>query len=142
MIFGQSVDIKWCFLHRFASLDCCCCVFSARCFFQLFHLFHGFQRRVVRPRQRRYRSFPCFLMHLAMLFHAKSMAKCRTLHGFFMQIAALNAAFCLYFARKHGLKGKNGVLDAATSTPLPCNNLMREWIICGRRANRGARGLP
>ena len=59
----------------FARLLPLCVFWSAFC--QLSHLFHGIQHPPFPLKQHLFRSFPCNLMHLAQLFHAKSMAKCR-----------------------------------------------------------------
>ena len=75
---GNNTSIKWCILHRLALLDSSRCVFLSLCFCQLFHLFHDFQHLFIRLWKGLYRSFPCYLMHLARLFHAKTTAFCRT----------------------------------------------------------------
>gem|GEM_PF-5278098 len=68
MPFGQKHKHKTGILHRFASLDCCRCVFLDAVFCQLFHLFHSIRHPFSRLRKGLFRRLPCKMMHLAVLF--------------------------------------------------------------------------
>ena len=136
------MSIKWCILHHLASLDCCRCVFSGLCFCEFSHPFHRIQHPFACLKQPLFHSLPCILVHLAMLFHAKSMVKCRTLPSFFMQKPQLFAAFSACFVPKGGLKSAKW-RPRCRHLPLTTqHNPTRECIICGRWANYAARRQP
>ena len=99
---------------------------SAPLFCQLFRLFHGFQRLFVRPKQGLFHSSPCILVHLAQLFHAKSKAKCRILHCFFMQKAKLSVPLSTFLGQKGAKSPKMAwqmpLLAPYFPTTTPCEN--------------------